>query len=863
MYPIPATRTATISVRNDRSYDRNDTRDAAYRTAKLKGYVDLLQDTTLEEVLSEPGLGFRQAQIIRNALVNDFFPSGQHDSEDVHFLARWLAQHKQAKLLCLWLESTPLSIVVLTKETAAGLLTIMQSGLCFSGLTLEITADLQTNIAKEVIPLLVRAFQANATLTGIVLFSDDYDSAGLSPLFDVLAEVAGLELVTEGGPLGPADFSMLGKLLSRNKTLQVLALLNLGSGTFDHGKGAPGTGNAAGVIKHVAGQLQLERLELSNIPLRCQAVIGELMCANHVLKKLKIGLDGSKVDTALIDGFSRTSSVEDVCLSVLAFDDDMLTLISRIAHTNVSINSLELRSRYLHENLKDNSGICSLISSSRTLSSLTWQLPTGCKLDLVKIGAALERNIRLETLMLIEQTDSDDGCQPGWINETSISALAKDLIKNRTLTDLVLASKKQRRSPVKTNYSVLQQVLDRNTAYQRYACTDEFVYGAAEGFFAALNMPTDPAILTARALIHYKPRTGAAAVALINRASYAQALFRRRQAHATMLDHLLPITRNLVVNNRKEMIELLYGMIVTRADFSSADLSRIADSPTLPGALVAIMFRSQHDYLYLVRKFCQVIGMYKMRSCVISEIAEDDMLDISELDGTGNDFLLSMLEQSFPPDQGHLLPFVEKELNYGSINSAAAKLFVGYNIPKVHGMLSNKAEIASWCVENRQPGVLIAFYDTCLSKVVIDFEKYPARFARIMMDHIPQLKKSSTLSLKGIPDYQDALVLVRVLAGTSILKELHIDGNHCGQEFDFIMQGSTLNRGITSLSLDLRQVLNPPAICDTLSRLLEANREIRRIFLALHDDDPEQSQLRQLAAMDERLELEQAESMDD
>ena len=461
MYPISATRTSTVSVRDDGSDDLSYTRNAAHRTDTFEGYGHLLENTTLEEVLGEPDLHNLHINVIRRALVHGYFPCRQNESDYVLFLTCWLVQHKQAKLLCLWLERAPLSIMVLTKEIAAGLLAIMQSTLSFSfsGLTLELAAHLSKNSLKEVIPLLGQAFEANACLTKITIFSENYDSRGLAPLFDVLAEVAGLELVTEGGTMGPTDFALVSNLLSRNKALRVLALHNLGCGTFDDGKVAPVTGSAAGVIKHIAGQLHLERLELSNVPPQCQAVIGELMCTSHVLNELKIGLDGSKVDKVLVDGFSRTSSVESVCLSVLAFEDDMLALITSIAKTNVSIKSLGLRSRYRHEDLNDNSGICRLISSHRYLASLTWQFPAGCKVDLVKIGAALEKNIRLETLMLHYQEQSNDDCQPDWINETSISALAEKLKKNHTLTELVLASDDEMQGPIKKNYSVLSAYL--------------------------------------------------------------------------------------------------------------------------------------------------------------------------------------------------------------------------------------------------------------------------------------------------------------------------------------------------------------------------------------------------------------------
>ena len=859
MYPISSLRTSTISVRNDRFNKSIDTRNAAYRTARFEGHADLLLDTILEEVLDQPGLDVRQNIIVQRALVDGFFPSGQSDCEDTQFFADWLVRHKQAKLLCLWLESTPLSIRVLDNEIAAGLLAIVQSTLSFAGLRLEILSFLETNDSKDVVPLLGKAFQSNASLRSIAIFLQDYEAAGLSPLFDVLAGVAGLELVIGAAVMAPTDFSALGKLLSLNKTLRVLELEHFCSRTSNHGEAAQGTGSAAHVIGQIAGQLQLERLELNYIPPQCQSVIGQLMCTSHALKELKVAFDGTKVDAAVIEGFSRTKSVEKACLSVASFEEDMLDFVISIAKNNVSIKTLELRARNPREDICLTSGICSLIGENRSLASLTCFLPDGCKLDLAKIGAALGKNVRLETLMLLYKAQSNHSGQPDWIDETSMSALAGKLKQNRTLTELVLASEDDLFASVKKNYAVLQQVLDRNSAYQRYACSDAFLYGAVVEFFLSVNLPADPAMLTARELMHDKPRTGVAALALVNKQGYSRALFSRHQAHANVLDHLLPITKDLVVNNRKEMIELLYGVIVTNADFSNAELCRIAESETLPGALVAIMFRNPQDYLYLIKLFCQAVGVTTMRSRVIRKIAKDDTLDAIESAGTGHDFLLSMLEQSFSPDQKHLLPFVEKELIYDDINSTAVKLFVGYDIPKINALGSQKPQVASWCLENRQPGVLMAFYDAFTSKVSIDFSKYSGSFARSMMEKISQLNNARILSIKGIPDYEDALVLCRVLAGTSILKQLHIDRDYCGQEFDAIMQGLSLNHRIKRLYLSPRTMPEPPAICDTLASLLEANGTIELIEMTHFDNDPELPGLTLLAENDARLTLDELE----
>jgi hypothetical protein len=869
MTPLPATRKSTISARTDTLDQLKSFCAADYGTDLPKGLGHLLENITLEEVLGQPELDHLQVEMFRRVLVDGRFPHGQNVSEAAQFLTCWLVQNKQGKLLRQWLDTTPLFLLVSTKDTAAGLLAIMQSTLSFSGLTLQLATHFRNDLADEVIPLLGQAFQANASLTKITLFQDGHGPTDLSTLLDVLAGVVGLELAIEGNAIAPGDLECLGKLLSTNKTLRLLALHGLRSVPDDDCSEAAWDASVAGAIKHIAGQLQLECLELSNVPPHCQRFIGELMCTSHLLKELQIALDGTMVDPALIHGFRQTSSVDSVVLSVGGLEDGMLSLVSSIADANTSITSLELRSSFSRVDRNDSTGLCRLISNNGHLASLIWRMPAGCNVDLAQLGMALKKNNRLETLMLIEsvdvteQAESDDEYPPGWINETSISALVMNLKKNCTLTELVLASEVELRSPVKKNYSVIQQVLDRNRAFQRYGCSDDFLFGAVEGFFATIDLPVDTAMGTAQALMHYKPRTGVAALALVNKASYANAVFRRREAQSTMLDHLLPLTGGLVINRRQQMIHLLNGMIVSKGDFSRDSMLRMADSESLPGALVEIMFRSPHDYLYLVQAFCQAVGVPKIRSCVISQIARDVVLGVNEAAETEMVFLLSMLEQSFPPDQKHLVPFVEKELNYDAINSAAVKLFVGYDIPKVSGLGSYKPALVSWCMENRHPGVLIAFYDARGSKVVIDFTACPGAFARSMMEKIGQLNKARILSIQGIPDYEDAVVLHRVLAGTSRLKELHIDGNCCGQEFEFIMQGLRLNTRITSLFVNLREMPDPPAIGETLAGLLDANRKIKCISLQLHDDDPEQPQLRQLAAMDDRLELEHVGSTDD
>jgi hypothetical protein len=138
----------------------------------------------------------------------------------------------------------------------------------------------------------------------------------------------------------------------------------------------------------------------------------------------------------------------------------------------------------------------------------------------------------------------------------------------------------------------------------------------------------------------------------------------------------------------------------------------------------------------------------------------------------GSAQLLTMLEKSFPPDQGHRLLSIEKELNYQFINSAAVRLFVGYKILTWTTSGVDEPELKSWCVENRQPGVLIVFSDKRWHEVSIEFKEYTGTFARSMMNKLSVLKEAYNLSIVEIPDHEDALVLYRLLAETFISKKL-------------------------------------------------------------------------------------------
>lgn len=824
--------------------------DAKSRAGTIQGYGHLLEGMTFAEVLDQPFLDRHNFYLICAFLNHGTFPTLKRD---VDYLASWLVLGKQIKLLGKLLSVVPAAIEISSEQFAARLVAIMQSGHTFKGLTVLLDIGLQPEVLKEVASLLGQAFLANSSLTAIELFSEGEDFSELAPLFDVLAEVHHLTFIARARQMGSADCALIGSLLSKNKTMRALELYGFGDeGVKDHDDLSDPEGLAM-IIDQLAGQMQLERLSLSRVPPHEQSLLGHFLCTSLSLTDLRIGLDGANAPKALVAGFSQTMSIENLRLELPNLENGMLPLIGGIANNKGSIKSLALITREKRLDLNETACLCDLIAGNSFLVSLAWRFSIDSNVNLVQIGAALGKNKRLESLALAAKFKPDSGHywkKPDWVDHAIVPELIENLKNNKTLLSLELSDQRSILDMHKLKFPELQQLLQRNRAWQRFACSDAWVAGAAEGFFATLQMPVDIANVAAGYLMQSGPRADIAALALVNKASHHQARSSRRQAHAAMLDQQLSIADEFATHDSKSMLELLNGIAACMEDFSVADFSRIAERPSLASALVDMMRCSPRVYLKLIRNFCQAAGVHKMRSLMTAAC-----MDVNSKWEWKSASLLSMLEQSFPPDQAHLMPYVEKALNYYSIASVARRLFIGYGVVARNSDEADTTELVSWCVDSIQPGLLIALQDTCICKVSIDFNRYGGAFARGMLEKIPQLKNAHTLSIKGIPDYADALALHRALAGTSILERLHIDEDHCGPEFDFIMQGLGLNRGITTLALACRTLSNPPAMCETLAVLLKANTTIELIQLVVQEGDPEHTRLALLAAMDDRLQL--------
>lgn len=262
--------------------DAKNESDVGGSAGTIRGYRHLLENMTLEEALKHHHTDWRIAGVVDSFLLHGEFPSTE---VDVNRLASWMVAAKQPALLCKVVSIASAIVNIYCEEDAKRLLAVAQSGLSFSGLTVQLNVLVEEDVGKIIIPLLGQAFQANSSLTAIKIPSQSYDDYGLAPLFDVLAGQMNLALSTNRtGCMRPSDYALISNLLSRNKTLRVLELHNLRADDIDDDDVVFARGNVGNVVNEIAGQLQLERLSLSHVPENCETVIGELIGASHGAK---------------------------------------------------------------------------------------------------------------------------------------------------------------------------------------------------------------------------------------------------------------------------------------------------------------------------------------------------------------------------------------------------------------------------------------------------------------------------------------------------------------------------------------------------------------------------------------------------
>ena len=867
MQPTANYRSAMDSSCCTTAADGNNTGTRTHPAAEIKGYIHLLQGHTLDAIMSRPCDVFQVANV-RTFLVDGVLPS---DEDDLDYLALWTVRNRQGGVLNALLGITPLVVSINDADTASGLLGATQAGMSFSGLTLQLDTTMRQEVLDVVIPLLAQAMAANPSLTAIVLFSNDYRLRGLQPLFDVLAGVKKLELVTVEEQLHSDDVNMIATLLSKNKNLRALELNNLDTEQASCATSACVSAGMSKLFQHLEGQWQLERLVLSAVSHECQSPLGNFLGSSHTLDTLQISIDGSVATAALVDGFRQNRSIERLYLNLTDLADGMLPLLSAIAENKSSLRLVALTTCHGRADAKDSQYIGDLIGCNDTLASLVWKFSNEREVDFAHLGSALEKNRRLESLCLIREREHGDrhvavGQDGEWVDADAIPSFIKKLGKNRTLTKLRILDSVRLANAVPQKFPMLQQVLDRNLAWQKFACSDAFISGAVQGFFTTLGMPADTAFVTAGILLQQRPRVATRALALVNRAAYDSALAGRRHAHPAMLNESLAAmpdsdeeseddvfefmagaTTSREGGDNEDMIALLNGVVLSRADYSVDDLRRIAHGPALGAALVVIMARSAAHYLYLVKQFCQAIGTDVMRSKILAQFSNPLYVSKQQL---------QMLEQSFDPDLQHLARFVVKDLDYHSIDSHLTRFFVGYNVRSKFTLPPVRTAIKSWCVKNKQPGVLMALHDSGRnSHFQFNTRELPVGIRRGVIRKIPLLQHVSSLGITGLLRREDALDLRRVLAAEFGLVHLEIGGCCRGPDFDLVMNGLKDNKGIETVNIARIVFARGLTLCGTLAAVLQANSRIRTLKLYLNVLDPELADFERLSVADPRLVL--------
>jgi hypothetical protein len=586
---------------------------------KKKGFLHLLKNHTLADIArllaGDP--------MRRDAYLDKFLRDGALPESAVcrSMIAEWLLEHREADVFLAMLDITPMSINVSNVERARTLLEMVHKTQSISGLELTIPSLPRDAFPAQTIQLLAEAIALDKGLDTLNICGNDFRRNGLSPLLDALRCVGNLALTTLYSQLGLHDLGSLAELAEQNKKIR---RLDLSCRVPDLLQGVCPYPEAMNyLLAELKTQTGLKQLGLADVPRACQGQLGNLISGNHALTSLKISLHGPDATEPLIAGLSQNSALEHLSLDVDGIEDGMLPLITMLAHNTGRLSQFVLETRNGRGDEGDSFFIAALISGNATISEFTWRFRDHKNTDLALLGSALESNSTLETIVLektgfgLDETDMSTD----WLDEKQLPVLAARLGRNRTLTKLDFRDQYYP-SNMKRMRPELDAIMERNLSYQRYACSEGFIEGAAQGFFAALNMPPELGQPTAPYLLAQKPRIRAASLALVDKTTLAWALGRRREQSAEVMKTALAAGERNDADAAARMAALLRRIVATPLDFSEDALREVARSPLIGQGLASIMENRPASYQRLLTLLGEAAGFDLIRTLVMMEIGQ-------------------------------------------------------------------------------------------------------------------------------------------------------------------------------------------------------------------------------------------------
>jgi hypothetical protein len=582
---------------------------------KEKGFLHLLKNHTLDDIVrlmaDDP---LSRCQHMEKFLLDGTPPNGLWLKNT---MAEWLLGHREPQVLLALLDHGPLSVHLISEQNARTLRDAVETRRPISGLEIQVSSVEHNVFAPQVVALLIEALRISNGLDTWRISGRDYRKHGLSPLLDALGCIKNLTYATAYSELGPDDVMAIAELATKNKEIKVLDLGFRVPKLLQDAYPAPEPMNS--LLAELKTQNGLSRLCLAGVPRECQKLLGEFIGESHALRHLDISLYGSDATEPLIAGLQQNTTLRSLVLDVDSIEDGMLPLIGLLSEKQCSPAHFVLETRTGRRDGKDSLVIGEMIGNNAVTHAFTWRFRDQKTIDFELLGAGLQRNRTLDTFIL-----NKTGPRPGepvgfrrWI-EGDLPELAALLDKNRTLTQLDLLVLGTARQIV----PAIETILERNRSYQRYACSTGFMQGAAEGFFAALNMPSELGQPTAPYLSAQKPLIEAASLALVNKTTYGWALGRRREECARAMDEALAGAEGSKADGADRMVALLKWLVATPQDFSGDALRKIASSPLIAHALVSVMENSQSEFDCLVRLLGEAAGVGLIRMLVMMEIQQ-------------------------------------------------------------------------------------------------------------------------------------------------------------------------------------------------------------------------------------------------
>lgn len=291
---------------------------------------------------------------------------------------------------------------------------------------------------------------------------------------------------------------------------------------------------------------------------------------------------------------------------------------------------------------------------------------------------------------------------------------------------------------------------------------------------------------------------------------------------------------------------LLEKIATTPHDFSANDLIRVGRSDLLMPCLTNLAQKNPRLF-HSAKRLSEALNIKISRREII-----DSFLKKSLGDTASGEMKLDLLETTFTPDQLHLAPLIDGDVQFEWLPPVGLRLFVNYDV-----LVSDPAadDVLYYCSKQEEPELYIAYmenyHDGWLSTDGMD-----TNFRDDFLSTIPLSEHIRRLDVIDFDDKTDSEAVAAILSD-SPLQHLNLVNSLCSKAaFELLMCELAANTRLKSMEIQFYGKAETFPVVENIKSALKANATLEFLLVKVPLDHGEQALLAQLEISEPRFRLE-------